>query len=105
MRIIRTTFLLGVLTLFLMIVGQYFGGRNGMTLGLGIAICMNAFAYFFSDKIALLSSGARPVSREELPRLYAVMERETGRAPLERDRKSTRLNSSHVRISYAVFCF
>src|SRR3989441_3353789 len=72
MRIIRTTFLLGVLTLFLMIVGQYFGGRNGMTLGLGIAICMNAFAYFFSDKIALLSSGARPVSREELPRLYAV---------------------------------
>src|SRR6266851_686420 len=61
MRIIRTTFLLGVLTLFLMIVGQYFGGRNGMSLGLGIAICMNAFAYFFSDKIALLSSGARPV--------------------------------------------
>jgi heat shock protein HtpX len=75
MRIIRTAFLLGVLTLFLMMVGQYFGGRNGMTFGLGIAICTNAFAYFFSDKIALLSSGARPVSREELPRLYAVMER------------------------------
>ncbi len=34
MRIIRTTFLLGILTLFLMLVGQYFGGRNGMTLGL-----------------------------------------------------------------------
>src|SRR5438067_11872518 len=75
MRIIRTTFLLGVLTLFLMMVGQYFGGRNGMTLGLGIAVCTNAFAYFFSDKIALLSSGARPISREELPRLYAVVER------------------------------
>src|SRR6202140_28927 len=74
MRIIRTAFLLGVLTLFLMMVGQYFGGRNGMTMGLGIAICTNAFAYFFSDKIALLSSGARPVSREELPRLYQVME-------------------------------
>src|SRR2546428_9970730 len=82
MRIIRTTFLLGVLTLFLMIVGQYFGGRNGMTLGLGIAICMNAFAYFFSDKIALLSSGARPVSREELPRLYAVVERLASKANL-----------------------
>ncbi len=38
MRIMRTAFLLGVLTLFLMMVGQYFGGRNGMTLGLGIAI-------------------------------------------------------------------
>src|SRR6267142_999631 len=82
MRIIRTAFLLGVLTLFLMMVGQYFGGRNGMTLGLGIAICTNAFAYFFSDKIALLSSGARPVSREELPRLYAVMERLAAKANL-----------------------
>src|ERR1700681_1075848 len=80
MRIIRTAFLLGVLTLFLMMVGQYFGGRNGMTMGLGIAICTNAFAYFFSDKIALLSSGARPVSREELPRLYAVMERLAAKA-------------------------
>jgi heat shock protein HtpX len=65
-----------------MLVGQYFGGRNGMTLGLGIAICTNAFAYFFSDKIALLSSGARPVSREQLPRLYAVMERLAGKANL-----------------------
>src|SRR6202045_3477931 len=80
MRIIRTAFLLGVLTLFLMMVGQYFGGRNGMTLGLGIAICTNAFAYFFSDKIALLSSGARPVSREEVPRLYTVMERLAAKA-------------------------
>src|SRR5438874_1826088 len=80
MRIIRTAVLLGVLTLFLMMVGQYFGWRNGMTLGLGIAICTNAFAYFFSDKIALLSSGARPVSREELPRLYAVMERPAAKA-------------------------
>src|SRR6266403_2989945 len=82
MRVIRTTFLLGALTLFLMLVGQYVGGRNGMTLGLGIAICTNAFAYFFSDKIALLSSGARPVSREELPRLYAVMERLAAKANL-----------------------
>jgi heat shock protein HtpX len=82
MRIIRTTFLLGALTLFLMLVGQYFGGRNGMTLGLGMAICTNAFAYFFSDKIALLSSGARPVSREQLPRLYAVMERLAAKANL-----------------------
>jgi len=82
MRIIRTTFLLGALTLFLMLVGQYFGGRNGMTLGLGIAACTNASAYFFSDKIALLSSGAQPVSREQLPRLYVVMERLAAKANL-----------------------
>src|SRR5882724_9423465 len=74
MRILRTTFLLAALTVGLMLVGQYFGGRNGMTIGLLIAVCTNAFAYFFSDKIALYSSGARPVTREQVPRLYAVME-------------------------------
>jgi heat shock protein HtpX len=65
-----------------MLIGQYLGGRNGMTLGLGIAICMNAFAYFFSDKIALASSGAQRVSREQVPRLYEVMERLAAKARL-----------------------
>ena len=46
-----------------------------MTFGLILAIGMNGFAYFFSDKIALASSGAKPVTREQAPRLYAVMER------------------------------
>ncbi len=82
MRIFRTTFLLVALTLLLMFVGQIFGGRNGMTFGLGIAICMNAFAYFFSDKIALASSGAQRVSREQAPRLYEVMERLAAKARL-----------------------
>jgi heat shock protein HtpX len=82
MRILRTTFLLAALTLLLMMVGQYFGGRNGMTVGLGIAICTNAFAYFFSDKIALASSGAQRVSREQVPRLYEVMERLAAKAHL-----------------------
>src|SRR5215475_8356378 len=82
MRILRTTFLLTVLTLVLMLLGQYFGGRGGMALGLGFAIMTNAFAYFFSDKIALYSSGAQPVTREQLPRLYAVMERLAAKANL-----------------------
>lgn len=80
MRIFRTTFLLVALTLFLMLIGSLFGGRNGMTIALGIAICTNAFAYFFSDKIALMSSGAQPVTREQLPRLYEVMERLAAKA-------------------------
>jgi len=66
----------------LMFVGQFFGGRNGMTFGLGIAVCTNAFAYFFSDKIALASSGAQRVSREQVPRLYEVMERLAAKARL-----------------------
>ncbi len=82
MRVFRTTFLLVALTLLLMLLGQRLGGRNGMTIGLGFALTSNAFAYFFSDKIALLSSGAKPVTREQLPRLYAVMERLAAKANL-----------------------
>ena len=80
MRALRTTFLLTALTLVLMLLGSYWGGRTGMTIALGFAVVMNMFAYFFSDQIALRSSGARPVSREEMPRLYAVVERLAGKA-------------------------
>ena len=82
MRVLRTTFLLTALTLVLIIIGAYFGGRNGMTMALILAAAMNAIAYFFSDKIALMSSGAQPVTREQLPRLYEVMERLAAKANL-----------------------
>jgi heat shock protein HtpX len=82
MRVLRTTFLLTALTLVLITIGAYFGGRNGMTVALLFAAVGNAFAYFFSDKIALWSSGAQPVTREQLPRLYEVMERLAAKANL-----------------------
>jgi len=82
MRVLRTTFLLTALTLVLITLGGYVGGRNGMTMALIVALVGNAFAYFFSDKIALWSSGAQPVTREQLPRLYAVMERLAAKANL-----------------------
>jgi heat shock protein HtpX len=75
MRTLKTGLLLTVLTLLLVFGGEALAGRQGMTFGLMIAVFMNGIAYFFSDKIALASSGARPVSREQAPRLYAVMER------------------------------
>lgn len=82
MKTFKTALLLTALTLLLLFVGQTFGGRNGMTIALGFAVLMNGVAYFFSDKIALMSSGARPISREEAPRLYAVMERLAAKANL-----------------------
>jgi heat shock protein HtpX len=82
MKVLRTTLLLTTLTLVLLLVGGAVGGPNGIKFALGIAIVFNAIAYFFSDKIALMSSGAKPVSREELPRLYEVMERLAGKANL-----------------------
>src|SRR5215475_8855809 len=82
MKVLRTAFLLTALTLVLLLLGNAFGGPNGMKMALGFAVVMNAFAYFFSDKIALWSSGAKPVSREALPRLYEVMERLAAKANL-----------------------
>lgn len=82
MKVLRTAFLLTALTLVLLGLGDYFGGPNGIKMGLVLAVVMNAFAYFFSDKIALWSSGARPVSREQLPRLYEVVERLAAKANL-----------------------
>ena len=68
MKVLRTTFLLTALTVVLILLGNAFGGPSGMKIALGFALVGNAIAYFFSDKIALWSSGAKPVSREELPR-------------------------------------
>lgn len=82
MKTIKTAFLLTALTLLLLGIGQVFGGPRGMTIALVVAIVMNGTAYFFSDKIALKSSGAVPISREEAPRLYAVMERLAAKANL-----------------------
>src|SRR5271168_2353860 len=82
MKTLKTTFLLTALTLLLMALGQAFGGQRGMTIALVFAILMNGTAYFFSDKIALMSSGAQPISREQEPRLYAVMERLAAKANL-----------------------
>ena len=75
MRAVKTLFLLTALTLLLVVGGDAIAGQQGMTFGLIIAVLMNGVAYFFSDKIALASSGAQPVTREQLPRLYTVMER------------------------------
>jgi heat shock protein HtpX len=82
MRAIKTLFLLTALTLLLVLGGGAIAGKQGMTFGLIMAVVMNGVAYFFSDKIALKSSGAQPVSREELPRLYQVMERLSAKANL-----------------------
>jgi heat shock protein HtpX len=75
MRLLKTGLLLTLLTLLLMFGGQAIAGEQGMVFGFILALGMNGFAYFFSDKIALKSSGAQPVTREQEPRLYAVMER------------------------------
>jgi heat shock protein HtpX len=73
----KTAFLLTAMTLLLMAIGRAFGGQNGMFLALAIAVVMNFVSYFYSDKIALAAYRAQPVTREELPRAFAAVERLT----------------------------
>ena len=80
MKIIRTGAILIVMSVLLVVAGGALGGRGGMQIALVVAILMNFVSYFFSDKIALRSSGAQPVTREQLPRLYQVMERLAAKA-------------------------
>jgi len=73
----KTAFLLTALTLLLMFIGQMFGGQNGMLAALVIAAVMNFVSYFYSDKLALAMYRAQPVTREQLPRAYEIVERLT----------------------------
>lgn len=65
MKILRTGVLLILLSVMLVVVGGAIGGQNGLKIALAIAVLMNGISYFFSDKIALASSGAKPVTREK----------------------------------------
>ncbi|SRR6266481_1591214 len=82
MNTLKTAFLLTLLTLLMIGIGEYFGGQSGMTYALIFAVIMNFGSYFLSDKIALSMNGARPVTREQLPRAYEIVERLTQHAGL-----------------------
>jgi heat shock protein HtpX len=71
MNTVKTVLLLGLLSGLLLFLGEAFGGRNGLYLGLGLAILMNFFSYFFSDKMALATYAAQPVTPEENGAVYA----------------------------------
>jgi heat shock protein HtpX len=73
----KTAFLLTALTLLLMFIGRIFGGQNGMLIALIFAAVMNFVSYFYSDKIALAMYRAQPVTREQLPRAFQIVERLT----------------------------
>jgi heat shock protein HtpX len=67
---IKTVLLLGLLSAMLLFAGETIAGRQGLYMGLGLAVLMNFGSYFFSDKIALASYGAQPLSETENPEVY-----------------------------------
>ena len=80
MNAMKTTLLLGLLTGLLLVVGYFLGGTQGMFLFLILSAVMNFAAYFFSDKIALASFKAQPVTEAEAPKLHAIVQRLASKA-------------------------
>lgn len=71
MNAVKTALLLGLLSVLVLFAGEMIGGQTGLEYGLGLAVVMNAFSYFFSDKISLMTYSAQPVSPQENPQVYA----------------------------------
>lgn len=82
MNTFKVFFLMGLLSVILVMIGGAVGGSNGATLFFLISLGMNFFSYYFSDKIAIKMTGSQPVSKEEAPELYSIVGRLTERAGL-----------------------
>lgn len=72
---LRTTLLLALLTVLMVLVGSAIGGRGGMLMAFFMACAMNVFSYWFSDKIVLKMYGAREVSEHDQPAFHAMVRR------------------------------
>jgi heat shock protein HtpX len=79
---LRTTILLATLSGLLVVLGFALGGANTALLFLGISLVFNLAMYWFSDKIALASAKAKPISEQEAPGLYQMVRELTTRADL-----------------------
>ncbi|WP_297890045.1 zinc metalloprotease HtpX [Sulfurihydrogenibium sp.] len=71
---LKTVLLLGVLTGMFLAIGHLVAGKEGMIIAFVVALAMNFFAYFFSDKMALAMYGAREIPYEEAPWLHQMVE-------------------------------
>ena len=82
MNTLKTAFFLTLLTGLFLLIGNMLGGRTGLEIAFFFALVMNFASYFFSDKIALSMYRAQPVTKQEYPELYEIVEFLTKRANL-----------------------
>ncbi|SCL64232.1 Heat shock protein. Metallo peptidase. MEROPS family M48B [Micromonospora citrea] len=70
---LKTAALLGLLTSLILAVGYWFGGSGGLVIAVVVSLAMNGLTYFYSDKLALRSMRAQPVSEAQFPELYRMV--------------------------------
>ncbi len=69
----KTAILLAALTALLVLIGGAVGGQQGMVVAFVIALAMNFFSYWFSDRLVLAMYGAKPIEESEAPALYRIV--------------------------------
>jgi heat shock protein HtpX len=79
---VKTALLLAALTVLFVLLGRAIGGTGGMVVAFVVATVMNVGAYWFSDRIVLAMTGARPIAPNEAPELSQMVERLCARARL-----------------------
>ncbi len=79
---LKTTLLLGIMTVFIVLVGRLLGGQQGMILALVLAAGMNFFSYWFSDKMVLSMYRAQEINERQDPELFGIVRTLTQRAGL-----------------------
>lgn len=82
MNNLKTVALLGFMSALVWGIAYTWGGANGFWLGLVLAVGINFVAYFFSDKMALAASRAKPVEEHQLPQVYAIVRSLAARAEM-----------------------
>jgi len=78
----RTVFLMALVGLLFLLVGNAVGGQTGMVIALVFALSMNAFSYWYSDKLVLKMYQAKEVTRENAPQFYNMIEELAQKADL-----------------------
>ena len=82
MNTLKTTMLMALLMALMVALGGIFAGHTGMTVMLVIALGMNFFSYWFSDRMVLSMYNAQEVDRQSAPELYGLVEKLAGHAEL-----------------------
>jgi heat shock protein HtpX len=70
---LKTTMLLGALTGLIMLIGGLLGGHSGVEMAFIVALAMNFFSYWFSDKMVLRAYRAQPLDANSAPELYSIV--------------------------------
>jgi heat shock protein HtpX len=74
MNTLKTTFLMALLSVVLVIAGGMLGGQNGVVLAFFFALVMNGISYWFSDKLILRMYGAQAIGPADAPGLYRIVQ-------------------------------